>query len=109
MDDCSRQEHVGVCLKLKALGALERAVASKSLQITSFVALTKDDGDDVVKSDDESDLEASLPRAADQKDDRLDQMLLENVQKLLENRSLQITFPWDAFEGTSFTAKRLSE
>ncbi|GLH08711.1 Uncharacterized protein GBIM_13886 [Gryllus bimaculatus] len=102
--DCLQKEDMGVCLKLKALGFLERALALRApLPIMEFVTLARDpnapeDAAPAGPPPTEAELEATLPRALDEKSSRLDQLLMDKVEQLLRTRSLQLALPKDAFE-----------
>lgn len=94
-DDCSRADGFTPCLKKKAVTFLDRLARMDKLSIA--------DGVDIVKAADapatqetaisEEQLEVSLPRAADAKDEALDTMLMEKVSSIIESRTLQISVP----------------
>lgn len=94
-DDCSRADGFTPCLKKKAVTFLDRLARMDKLSIA--------DGVDIVKAADapatqetaisEEQLETTLPRAADAKDEALDNLLMEKVSSLIGSRTLQVSVP----------------
>lgn len=94
-DDCSKTEGFSPCLKKKAVTFLDRLARMDKLSIA--------EGVDIVKAADapstqetalsEEQLENSLPRAADAKDEALNQMLMDKVGSVIGSRTLQISMP----------------
>lgn len=94
-DDCSNSDGFTPCLKKKAVTFLDRLSRMDKLSIA--------DGVDIVKAADapatqetaisEEQLEISLPRAADAKDEALNNMLMEKVSSIIGSRTLQVSMP----------------
>lgn len=94
-DDCSKADGFTPCLKKKAVTFLDRLARMDKLNIA--------DGVDIVKGADapatqeatvsEEQLENTLPRAADAKDEALNTMLVDKVSSIIGSRTLQISMP----------------
>ncbi|XP_049860309.1 uncharacterized protein LOC126354601 [Schistocerca gregaria] len=107
VSECSRHSDLWLCLKLKALWTLERArTAAGPLPLTSYLSLAPDPADAESDASDappppdtEAQLEEQLPRDLDQKQARVDALLVQSADRLLRSRALQITLPASVFEG----------
>lgn len=102
IDKCSDHSDVYSCLKLKAVGLLDRALTVDTLPISEYVSITKDPKvkdltPHVVKT--EGELEASLPRDMEKKSAVLDEMLDDRVSRYLDSRTIQLSMPADVLEG----------
>lgn len=105
--DCAKTPDVSVCLKMKAVTFLDRAVSLKTqLPINDYVSLARDpvykeEGPEgrSIKPLSETQLEESLPRSMEERSGRLDEMLQERLASFLQSRTLQLNFPADIFEG----------
>lgn len=94
-DDCSKADGFTTCLKTKAVTFMDRLSRMDKLNIA--------DGVDFVKASDapaaqetaisEEQLESSLPRSADARDEALNNMLMEKVSTVIGSRTLQISVP----------------
>ncbi|XP_049779244.1 uncharacterized protein LOC126176146 [Schistocerca cancellata] len=101
VSECSRHSDLWLCLKLKALWTLERARTSAGpLPLTSYLSLAPDPADAETEASDappppdtEAQLEEQLPRDLDQKQARVDALLVQSADRLLRSRALQITLP----------------
>jgi hypothetical protein len=107
LTDCAKTADIGVCLKMKAVTFLDRAVSLKTpLLINDYVSLARDpkyketspEGRSIQPLS-ETQLEESLPRSAEERSGRLDEMLQEKLNSFLHSRILQLNFPADVFEG----------
>lgn len=91
--ECASQD-VTSCLKLKLLAALDRAARTYSLNVLDGVSFVKDPKaniqDEAPKT--EADIEASLPRSLNEKDEALSGLILNKVSSFLESHTLQVFF-----------------
>jgi hypothetical protein len=107
VSDCAKTSDMSVCLKIKAVTVLDRVASLKTaLQINDYVSLVRDpmykeDGPQgrSLKPLSETQLEESLPRSAEERNGRLDDMIQEKLDTFLQSRTLQLNFPADVFEG----------
>nr|CAD7265325.1 unnamed protein product [Timema shepardi] len=108
VSDCSHREDIMVCLKMKAVNFMDKALSMKTpLPITDYLSLsvdpsTKEETSGDMKTDQvlsEAQLEESLPRSLDEKSSSLDTMLQQRVDKFLDSRTVQFTIPKDILEG----------
>jgi hypothetical protein len=93
--DCSGPE-VSSCLKLKLLTTMERASRSVQLNIIEGVTLVKDEQANInieepVKTPQE--IEASLPRSLEDKEDALNSMIVEKAVSFLQSHTLKVKLP----------------
>lgn len=92
-DECSKADSFSLCLKKKAVTFMDRLARMDKLSVL--------DGVNVVKSEDvpqptvlsEEQLENSLPRSLENKEEALDDMLVKKATTYLSSRTLQITLP----------------
>lgn len=92
-DECSKSDSFSLCLKKKAVTFVDRLARMDKLSVL--------DGVTVVKSGEapqpiiltEEQLENSLPRLLENKEQALDDMLLNKATTYLSSRTLQITLP----------------
>jgi hypothetical protein len=104
--DCAKAPEMSVCLKMKAVTVLDRiASLTTPLQINDYVSLARDPAYEEgpqgrsLKPLSETQLEESLPRSAEERNGRLDDMIQEKLDTFLQSRTLQLNFPADVFEG----------
>ncbi|KAJ9577081.1 hypothetical protein L9F63_006361, partial [Diploptera punctata] len=104
ISDCSKKSDMGLCLKMKAVVFLDRAISLDSpLYINDYISLAKEHkahkGRSMKQPISETNLEETLPKSEEEKNEKLDDMLQEKVDDFLHSRSLQVNFPTDVFEG----------
>ncbi|XP_022196322.2 uncharacterized protein LOC111053708 [Nilaparvata lugens] len=102
VEKCSADRDVGVCLKLKAVALMDRALRQPdAIALTDFVSVVKDPSAASAASDNESesDIAARLPRSYDDKSRSLDEMLWDRLYRFLQTRTLQFSIPADVLEG----------
>lgn len=90
--DCA-QTDLSSCLKLKLVTALDRASRSfKDVSILEGVSFVKDNAAPVDKTPakSESELEASLPRSLNEKEDTLNGLILEKIFGFFQSHTLQV-------------------
>lgn len=86
-EECSSKELVP-CLKLKFITAMDRLSRKIDLPIADGIALVKDEKAENNDVDNEV-LESSLPRSLDEKNSRLDEILMEKIVNFISSRSLR--------------------
>lgn len=86
-EECSAKELVP-CLKLKFITAIDRLSRKLELPIVDGIVLVKDEKAENEDVDNEV-LESSLPRSLDEKNSRLDEILMEKMVNFISSRSLQ--------------------
>ncbi|RZF48326.1 hypothetical protein LSTR_LSTR010289 [Laodelphax striatellus] len=102
VEKCSADRDIGVCLKLKAVALMDRALRQpEPIAVTDFVSVVKDPSSVqiVPENESETDIAARLPRSYDEKSRSLDQMLWDRLHKFLQTRTLQFSIPADVLEG----------
>lgn len=104
--DCAKTPDVSVCLKMKAVTFMDRAVSLKiPLMINDYISLARDpaykEGPQgrSMQPLSETQLDESLPKSAEERGERLDELLQEKLNSFLQSRTLQLNFPADIFEG----------
>ncbi|KAK3916101.1 LOW QUALITY PROTEIN: Thymocyte selection-associated high mobility group box protein TOX [Frankliniella fusca] len=90
-EDCAARDDTTTCLKGKALTFLDRAAAKDNLALPGGLALvrTARDSGAAKAPVNEAELEASLPRDLNQRDSKLDQMLLDRVLGFVQTHALR--------------------
>lgn len=97
-NDCSQRD-MSSCLKMKLVTALERASKSQSdFKVIEGVTFTRDPSAVSDKSVDgkpisEEELEASLPRGLQDKEDLLDGLIMEKIMGFFRSHTLQFKLP----------------
>lgn len=97
-NDCSQRD-MSSCLKMKLVTALDRALKSRSdLKVFEGVAFTRDPSaisDTSVNGNpiSEAELEASLPRGLQDKEDLLDGLIMDKILAFFKNHVLQFKLP----------------
>jgi hypothetical protein len=97
-NDCSQRD-TSSCLKMKLVTALDRASKSRSdLKVLEGVVFTRDPSavsDTSVhgKPISEAELEASLPRGLQDKEDLLDGLIMEKILAFFKSHVLQFKLP----------------
>ncbi|PSN57780.1 hypothetical protein C0J52_07266 [Blattella germanica] len=97
LDDCFKSGDGISCLKGKAITFLDRVSKIKSLPLFEGIALAKqEDGTDDAHVLTENELEASLPRNLDKKNDQLDQMIYDRLVNFWKSHTFVFDFSSDA-------------
>jgi hypothetical protein len=97
-NDCSQRD-MSSCLKMKLVTALDRASKSRSdLKVFEGVTFTRDPSavsDTSVNGNpiSEAELEASLPRGLQDKEDLLDGLIMEKILAIFKSHVLQFKLP----------------
>lgn len=115
-EDCSKTDGFSPCFKKKALTFLDRLGRMDKLSLTEGVTVVRASDAPVQENPmSEDQLETTLPRAADARDDALNTMLLDKVSNLVSSRTLQISMPkisaddFSLEEGEYFQVSSLNE
>ncbi|KZC11140.1 PREDICTED: uncharacterized protein LOC107189169 [Dufourea novaeangliae] len=92
--ECSAEE-LSPCLKMRLLSAVDRMYRSVQLNVAEGVTFVRDDP--VVNEEEPSkslqEIEASLPRALDDKEDALNTMIYDKVVKFFQSHTLKLKLP----------------
>jgi hypothetical protein len=93
--ECSGAE-MSSCLKLRLLTAMDRVARSTSLNIVDGITVVKDDttqdkSEEVPKTPQE--IESSLPRALEDKEDALNTMIFDKVVRFFQSHTLKLKLP----------------
>lgn len=101
-DDCSKSDGFSQCLKKKAITFLDRLGRMDHFALAEGVVVSRANEVTPETTLSEEQLEKTLPRASDAKDDALTNILLEKVSKFVGSRTIEITIPKMGLEeGTS--------
>ncbi|XP_022184271.2 uncharacterized protein LOC111043593 [Nilaparvata lugens] len=106
-EEC-KNENFATCLKMKLVTTLDSAVRSvRRISLLEGVALVRDDDPSVMAAPPvtREQLDSSLPRALDQRDDTLDALIFDKLMQVFHTHSLQFkllddnsarSFGWEA-------------
>jgi hypothetical protein len=86
-EECSVKE-LAPCLKMKFITAIDRLSRKMEFPITESVALVKDEKVESSHEIDNEVLEATLPRSLDEKNSRLDEIIVDKIANFFAGRSL---------------------
>lgn len=93
-NDCSKDVGFSVCLKKKAITFLDRMGRMENVSLVSGINIVRNPAaecnDSVVN---ETDLEQTLPRALDAKEDALSVMLLDKLSNYVGSRTVEVSLP----------------
>ncbi|XP_011163934.1 uncharacterized protein LOC105198792 [Solenopsis invicta] len=92
--ECSSRE-LDSCLKLKLLSAMDRVSRMAQLHVTDGVTLVRDESATNESEPEKSveEIEASLPRALDDKEDALNSMIFDKIAKFFQSHTLKLKLP----------------
>ncbi|KAJ2940098.1 hypothetical protein O0L34_g6466 [Tuta absoluta] len=91
-EDCQRAEGVMPCLKKKAILFFDRAARMDSLPLVDGVEVVKTAEVDL-KPISENEIDATLPRNMEDKDQALSSMLWDRVAAFANSRTIQLSLP----------------
>lgn len=93
-DECNKAEHgVTACLKKKAITFIDRVARLDSLGFGEGFKLVKSANAPELKATNEVELEQSLPRGLEARDEALTELLVEKVATFANGRTIQIELP----------------
>lgn len=92
--ECSGAE-LSPCLKLKLLSAIDRVSRSVQLNVADGIILVQDESAANESESEKSlqEIEASLPRALEDKEDALNGMIFDKVAKFFQSHTLKLKLP----------------
>ncbi|VEN34754.1 unnamed protein product [Callosobruchus maculatus] len=93
-DDCAKADGFSPCLKKKAITFLDRLSRMEKLTIADGVVLAR--AADATKDGlpiTEEQLENTLPRSSDAKDDALNGLLMDKVSNFIGSRTVEVALP----------------
>lgn len=93
-EDCTKDVGLSVCLKKKAITFLDRLGRMENVSLATGINIvikpTANCNDSAVT---ENELEKTLPRAIDAKEDALSYMLMDKLFKFVGSRNLEVSLP----------------
>lgn len=92
-DDCNKGDGFSPCLKKKAITFLDRLGRMEKISLAEGVIVSKSPDAPVEPTVTEEQLDSTLPRSDDAKDQALNTILLDKVSKLVGSRSIELTLP----------------
>lgn len=94
-DDCENDGlGLSVCLKKKAITFLDRLGRMDKLALSDSVVVHKNTDESKEEAEiTENDLDKTLPRSSDAKDDALTEMLVKKIANFIGSRSIEVTLP----------------
>lgn len=92
-DECNKAEGFSPCLKKKAITFLDRLGRMEKINLADGVIVSKSSDAPLEPTVTEEQLDSTLPRADDAKDQALNTILLDKVSKLVGSRSIELTLP----------------
>lgn len=91
-EDCQRSEGVLPCLKKKAILFFDRAARMEAIPVIDGIDVVKTSEPDVSPIS-ENEIEASLPRNLEDKDEALTSMLWDRIASFANSRTIQMSLP----------------
>lgn len=93
-DECSKAEYgLTACLKKKAITFIDRVARMDSLAVNEGFKVVKNANAPELKVISENELERTLPRGLEARDDALTELLIEKVASFVNGRTVQIELP----------------
>lgn len=93
-DECNRAEFgLSACLKKKAITIIDRVARMDSFAINEGFKVVKNENAPEFKAVSENELEQTLPRAIEARDEVLTELLVDRISKFFNARTIQIELP----------------
>lgn len=93
-DECSRAEFgVSACLKKKAINIIDRVARMDTFTVNEGFKVVKNKNAPEQKPISENELEMTLPRGIEARDEALTELLVDRIAKFFNARTVQIEFP----------------
>lgn len=93
-DECNRAEFgTSACLKKKAIAIIDRVARMDSFSVNEGFKVVKNENAPEYKAISENELEQTLPRSVEARDEILTELLVDRVSKFFNARTIQIEFP----------------
>ncbi|XP_045455326.1 uncharacterized protein LOC123665008 [Melitaea cinxia] len=91
-EDCQRTDGILPCLKKKAILFFDRAARMEAIPLIDGVNIVKTSDMEIVPVS-ENDIDASLPRNLESKDEALTEMLWNRIAAFANSRTIQLSLP----------------
>lgn len=91
-EDCQKSDGMVPCLKKKAIVFFDRAARMEAIPLVDGVDIVKTSDMDVVPVS-EHEIDATLPRNLESKDEALSSMLWERIANFANSRTIQLSLP----------------
>ena len=93
-DACSRSEFgMSACIKKRAISVIDRVARLDTFTVNEGLKVVKNSNAPEFKPINENELEQTLPRSVEARDEALTELLVERVAKFFNARTVQIEFP----------------
>lgn len=93
-DECNRAEQgMSACLKKKAINIIDRVARMDTFAVNDGFKIVKTQNAPEFKAISDNELEQTLPRGLEARDEALTEVLVDRVAKFLNSRTVQIEFP----------------
>jgi lactoylglutathione lyase len=93
-DECSKAESgLSACLKKKAINVIDRVARMDSLAVNEGFKVVKNQNAPELKVMNDNELEMTLPRGLEARDEALTEMLVEKLATFVNGRTVQIELP----------------
>jgi hypothetical protein len=93
-DECNRAEFgVSACLKKKAINIIDRVARMDTFTVNEGFKVVKNQNAPEQKPISENELEMTLPRGIEARDEALTELLVDRISKFFNARTVQIEFP----------------
>lgn len=93
-DECNKAEHgLTACLKKKAITFIDRVARLDSLAVNEGFKIVKNQNAPEMKVISENELEKTLPRGLEDRDEALSELLVGKVASFVNGRTIQIELP----------------
>lgn len=93
-DECTRSESgVSACLKKKAITIIDRVARMDTFSVNDGLKLVKNQNAPEFKAVSENELEQTLPRGIEARDEALTELLVDRIAKFFNARTIQIELP----------------
>lgn len=93
-DECNKAEHgLTACIKKKAITFIDRVARMDSLAVNEGFKIVKNKNASEMKVISENELEMTLPRGLEARDEALSEILVEKLASFVSGRTIQIAMP----------------
>lgn len=93
-EECTRSDFgMSGCLKKKAINIIDRVGRMDTFAVNDGFKIVKNQNAQEVKPISENELEQTLPRGIEARDEALTELLVDRIAKFFNARTIQIEFP----------------
>lgn len=93
-DECTKAEYgVSACLKKKAVTIIDRVARMDTFTVNDGFKIVKNQNAPEFKAVSENELEQTLPRGIEARDEVLTELLVDRIAKFFSARTIQIELP----------------